>query len=48
MAKPIQERIKIIDNSDDEDGQVNGNLITLTLQGEEGRKSRVKFLVSKV
>jgi len=48
-AKPVQERIKIVDSSDDEDTLIKGNsnLVVIMLQGEEGRKSRVKFLIAK-
>ena len=40
------ERIKILEN--DEEPPSNGSLITIILQTQEGRKSRVKFLITKV
>ena len=47
VSKPAQERIKIIEN-DNEFENTNSDFIIITLQTEEGRKSRLKFLIAKV
>ncbi len=47
VTKPVQERIRIIEN-DDELENIGDDLITIILQTEEGRKSRIRFLISKV
>lgn len=41
----IQERIKIVDNEDESES--TPLMIYITLQSQEGRKSRVKFLIAK-
>lgn len=50
VAKAIQERVKIMDDNDQkcDNSTINSNMISIVLQGEEGRKSRVKFLMAKV
>jgi hypothetical protein len=57
VAKVAQERIKVIeddgsDNEDDDEkskmSQSSSKLICVILQTSEGRKSRVKFQVTKV
>ena len=42
----IQERVKIVDNEDESES--TPLMIYITLQSQEGRKSRVKFLIAKV
>jgi hypothetical protein len=44
-ATAVNEKIKVVDDDQQED--VGENMITIILQTEEGRKSRMKFLIFK-
>jgi hypothetical protein len=48
ISKPVRDRIQIIESDNESEANNDTDLIAITLQGEEGRKSRVKFLISKV
>jgi hypothetical protein len=50
VATVAKERIQIIenDNDDEDEGNLASDEITIMLQTQEGRKSRMKFLIKKV
>ncbi len=49
MTAVVKERIQILNNDDEESSENCGeNQIALNLQTQEGRKSRIKFLIFKV